>query len=114
MNKYIHAGKKMKVKKGAGKSLTGELLDDKEFVAEDYWINVAGESLWDCDGNPACIEYALRTTFNKYHIPIDDNVVYGKVGLYGHLFHETELELIAQTDEQPEETVSKKRRKYRL
>ena len=94
MKTYEHAGKKLRIKKGAGKSFTGELLDGKEFEAEDYWINIAGKTLWHCDGNPACLEYAVRTCDCR-HIPIDDKVIYGKVGLYGHLLHESELEVIS-------------------
>lgn len=94
MKAYEHAGKKLRIKKGAGKSVTGELLDGKEFVAEDYWINISGKTLWLCDGNPACLEYAIRTCDYR-HIPIDDKVIYGKVGGYGHLFHESELEVIS-------------------
>lgn len=47
------------------------------------------------DGNPACLEYAIRTAVQQLKVPaFDDKVVYGKVGGFGHLFHETELEEI--------------------
>lgn len=93
MNKYKYSGKTLRVKQGAGISFNGELLDEKEFVAEDYWINITGKSWMVSNGNPACIEYALRTGLNELNVPIDDNVVYGKIGYFGHLFHECELEV---------------------
>ena len=92
MEKYKYAGQKLTVKKGAGISSMGELLDGKEFIAEDYWINVAGKS-WKyyVGGNPAVMEYLFRGLFKKIPLPMDDDVVYGKIGDYGHLFHISEL-----------------------
>lgn len=64
-------------------------LDGKEFLVEDYWINVAGKSWMLCDGNPACLKYAMRSAFAG--LPTDNNVLYGKVGMLGHLVHESEI-----------------------
>jgi hypothetical protein len=63
-------------------------------LIEDKQINVTGKS-WMCDeGNPACICYALR--INDENIPVDNNVYYGhietKIGSFGELVHESELE----------------------
>lgn len=62
-----------------------------EILIEDLWKNVAGKSWMFCDGNPACIIYALRSIENN--LPIDDAVYYGKIGLFGHLVHLSELEI---------------------
>ncbi len=64
-------------------------LDGQEFIVEDWWINVAGRSWMSCDGNPGCLKYAIRSAMAG--LPIDDEVVYGHVGAFGHLVHESEL-----------------------
>lgn len=93
--KYKYAGKKLKVKEGAGRLSLGMLAEGLIFEAEDYWINITGKSWGNCNGNPACIEYALRTATQKLKTPFyDDKVVYGKIDGFGHLFHESELELM--------------------
>jgi hypothetical protein len=45
----------------------------------------------DCDGNPACLIYALRS--GLMGLPTDDEVLYGKVGIFGHLVHISEIEI---------------------
>ena len=42
-----------------------------------------------CDGNPACLKYAVRSAFAM--LPTDDNVLYGKVNGLGHLVHISEV-----------------------
>lgn len=93
MEKFRYAGKLLKIKKGAGYSTMGELLDGKELLVEDYWMNVSGRSWKKVEGNPAVMEYIIRSMKRKEPLPMDDNVVYGKVGYYGHLFHVSELVL---------------------
>lgn len=98
MEKYKFAGQRLTVKNGAGISLMGEMLDGKEFIAEDYWMNVAGKS-WKCvDGNHAVMEYIVRSLKRITPPPMDDEVVYGKIGGYGHLFHVSELLIPGQRE----------------
>lgn len=59
------------------------------FRIEDWWDRIVGKSWGVCDGNPACLHYAMRSGFGG--LPPDDEVVYGKVGAYGHLIHASEL-----------------------
>ena len=66
-------------------------LKGQEYRIEDWWINVGGGSWMWAKGNPACLKYAMRTGFTKPPIPCDDNVLYGKVGMLGHLIHESEI-----------------------
>lgn len=66
-----------------------DTLNGQEFVVEDWWINVAGQSWMTCDGNPACLRYAIRSAGAQ--LPIDNEVVYGKVGIAGFLVHASEL-----------------------
>lgn len=63
------------------------LVKDAKYHVEDLWINVAGKSWMDCDGNPACLNYAARSV----GLPIDDKVLYGKIGGLGYLVHESEI-----------------------
>ena len=59
-----------------------------EFRVEDWWDRVAGKSWTRCDGNPACI-YAFRAGTSS--LPPDDEVLYGKIGAFGHLVHISEI-----------------------
>lgn len=66
-----------------------------EYWIEDWWDHLTGESWQDSDGNPACMMYALRGTGfqsgTMRSLPWDDEVVYGKIGAFGHLVHVSEL-----------------------
>lgn len=64
-----------------------------EFHIEDWQDRIVGRSWMDCDGNPACLVYAVRTSNSKY-FHLDDEVVYGhrKDG-FGLLVHVTELDI---------------------
>lgn len=79
----------------AGKTVTiatGEYAGMR-YRVEDYWDRVAGKSWMNCDGNPACLQYAMRTgTVDK--VPTDDEVLYGKLGPFGHLIHVSEIEAV--------------------
>ena len=61
------------------------------YYVEDWWDRVHGESWMFCDGNPACLIYAVRTSLSEAPIPTDDEVLYGKIGPFGHLVHITEI-----------------------
>lgn len=83
----------------AGKKVTIKQLDPdmdglsgREYLVEDYWDRVAGKSWMVCDGNPACMNYAIRTGLSNHKVPFDDEVLYGKVGHLGHLIHVSEIE----------------------
>lgn len=76
-------------------------IGGKKMLVEDWWDMVSGQSWRDCTGNPACLNYALRIGFvisidpSKMNMLDDpkcyDEVVYGKVGSFGHLVHISEL-----------------------
>ncbi len=63
-------------------------LGDAEYRVEDWWDRVAGKSWMDCDGNPACLAYAVRSAGR---FPLDNEVVYGKSHGMGYLVHVSEL-----------------------
>ncbi len=81
-----------------------------EFRVEDWWDCVSGDSWMNAKGNPACLVYAMRTGSATYGVPMDDEVLYGKVGGFGHLLHISELEdkdtNATQTGETNEPTTS--------
>lgn len=68
-----------------------------EFRVEDWWDRVTGKSWMLCDENPICIDYAMRTGFSEIPIPTDNEVLYGKIGPFGHLVHISEIEVEAVT-----------------
>lgn len=59
------------------------------FKIEDWWQNVFGKSWMSSDGNPAALMYAMRSGFSD--LPTDNEVVYGKIGAFGFLIHQSEL-----------------------
>src|SRR5262245_58928847 len=56
---------------------------------EDWWDHLTGISWMFSDGNPATLIYAMRAGLNG--LPTDDEVVYVKIGGFGHLVHTSEL-----------------------
>lgn len=91
LEKYKYAGQTLITKSNVGMSSFMTDLGNKEFIAEDYWININDESWKDSNGNPAALEYAFRIGTRIGEIPLDDRVVYGKIDGLGHMFHESEL-----------------------
>lgn len=87
-----YAGITVKVKDHVGADpMTGSSLAEQDFTIEDWWENVYGCS-WMCsDGNPAALNYAFRVGVAAYRIPLDNDVLYGKIGSFGFLFHVSEL-----------------------
>lgn len=83
------AGKTVKLKPSATHFQVHD-FGGSEFRLEDWWDRVSGNPWGLCKGNPACIVYAMRCATNK--LPFDNEVVYGKVGHFGHLVHISELE----------------------
>ena len=60
-----------------------------QYRIEDYWDRLGQGSWGDGVGNPACLQYAIRSTQDG--LPYDDEVLYGKIGPFGHLVHVSEL-----------------------
>jgi hypothetical protein len=66
------------------------LVEDAEYHVEDWWQNVYGSSWMFAQGNPAALIYAMRTGVGG-GVPIDDEVLYGKIGSFGYLVHVSEV-----------------------
>lgn len=79
------AGQTVKVDFGAGGNIEGI----QEYRVEDWWDKLTGGSWMVATGNPAALMYAIRS--GKNSLPLDDEVVYGKVGSFGHLAHVSEI-----------------------
>lgn len=65
-----------------------------DFILEDWWDHLT-DTPWimsAMDGNPAAIVYGIRLGESPT-IPHDGEVVYGKIGAFGHLVHTSELVL---------------------
>lgn len=89
-----YVGMTVKIKEDVGPDpMTGQSLAGQDFVVEDWWQNVSGCSWMNSDGNPAALTYAVRTGMAAYHVPLNNEVVYGKIGMTGYLLHITELVL---------------------
>jgi hypothetical protein len=96
MNGTIHtnphplAGHTVRLRAGVTDPVRDMVTAGAEFRIEDWWDRTHGNSWTDSPSNPAAFQYGLRI-FRIGHIPLDDEVVYGKIGAFGHLVHNTEL-----------------------
>lgn len=81
------AGKKVKLQVKGGTHPDFE--DGSAFRIEDWWQNVYGQSWMYAQSNPAALKYAVRSAI--VGLPLDNEVVYGKVDHFGLLIHITEL-----------------------
>ena len=71
--------------------MTVKTKSGHDFIVEDWWQNVFGESWMYADGNFAALQYAVHRA--EMDLPLDNEVLYGKIGGLGVLYHVTELEL---------------------
>ena len=84
------AGKTVKIKSTASHPQVSD-FGGSEYRVEDYWDRLMDKSWMHCYGNPACLIYAVRGVSNN--LPHDDEVLYGKVGRFGHLVHVSEIDV---------------------
>jgi hypothetical protein len=84
------AGKKVQLRAGVSDPERGMVTAGAEFEVQDWWDRVSGKSWTKCPGDTAVFQYGMRI-FSLGTIALDDEVVYGKIGPYGHLVHNTEL-----------------------
>jgi len=83
------AGKKMRIKAGVKHPHHPDFAGSIYHV-EDWWDRLGLGSWMQCGSNTACLIYTRRLAIND--LPMDNSVVYGKVGSFGHLLHVSELE----------------------
>lgn len=88
-------GKKFKVKKYIGNGALGRKLGGKIFIAEGYWHELTGKSWADSSlGNPAVLEFVNRNLDRYIDTKEENDVIYGHIDGFGHLFHKNELKRI--------------------
>ena len=61
-----------------------------DFHLEDWNDRVLGQSWMFASYHPAAMAYAVRS--GTAGLPADNEVVYGKVGSFGHLVHISEIQ----------------------
>ena len=59
------------------------------FVVEDWWDRINGKGWNESEGNPAAMMYGIRASVSG--LPLDNEVVYGKINGLGHIVHVSEL-----------------------
>lgn len=93
MHKESHpqAGQTVRIKDGTVDPAQELVVGGAEYEIEDWWDLLTGSSWMHQNGNPAALHYAIRSAANN--LPLDDEVVYGKIENLGHLVHVSELEL---------------------
>ena len=85
----ILSRKTVTIKKGVSHPQLGDMTG-MEYEVEDWWDRDSGGSWMTANGNPACLIYAVRKAQNN--LPMDNEVLYGKIGPFGHLVHISEIE----------------------
>lgn len=83
----------VRIREGVTDPAQGAVVAGAEYHVEDLWQKVAGKSWMDSTGNPAALHYAMRAAASN--LPIDNDVLYGKIGSFGHLVHVSEIEPLA-------------------
>ena len=86
----------VRIRDGVTDPARGIVVGGAEYEIEGLWNSprIGGKSWMDSNGNPACLHYAMRSAANG--LPIDNNVLYGKIGGLGHLVHVSEIEPLAE------------------
>lgn len=83
------AGQVVKISDGVADPVQKAVQPGAEYTIEDWWDRMAGRSWREVHGNPACLHYAVRAKSND--LPVDEEVLYGKIGPFGHLVHVSEI-----------------------
>lgn len=89
-NKSEFAGKTIKLKD----TVVG--MRGESFEVEDYFDRLAGESWMACSGNISVLSYSIRAGVSNrlgITIPLDNEVLYGKIRGLGYLVHVCELDV---------------------
>lgn len=68
---------------------TVKLKDGREYRIEDYADRVLGRSWMMANGNPCALKYAVRSAVD--HLPLDNEVLYGKIDGLGEMIHISEI-----------------------
>lgn len=83
------AGRTVLLAPGVTDPARGLVTGGRPFQVEDWWDHLTSRSWMEAGNNPAALQYAIRS--GMAHLPIDDDVIYGKIDECGHLVHASEL-----------------------
>lgn len=86
--KHPQAGETVRIR-FAGEGRPQVAGREHDFVIEDWWDHLTGGSWMFANGNPAATVYAIRAGLAG--LRVDDDVVYGHIGNFGHLVHSSEI-----------------------
>lgn len=86
------SGTTVLLKDGINDPYMGAIPAGSEYDVEGYWDDLTGGSWMFANGNPAALNYAIRSA--TIGLPLDNNVLYGKVGAFGYLVHVSEIERV--------------------
>lgn len=89
MTRVDYAGKTVTIPNGLNDP-SASVPPGSEYRVEGYWDEITGGSWMNANGNFACMNYAVRSAFAN--LPLDNDVLYGKVGALGFLVHVSEVE----------------------
>jgi hypothetical protein len=83
------AGKTVVLNDTASDPVQKQVEPGNLFQVEDWWDVLTGKSWTVSNGNWAAMHYGMRIATSG--LPLNDEVVYGKIGAFGHLVHVSEL-----------------------
>ncbi|MGH7792055.1 MAG: hypothetical protein ACREOB_07030 [Thermodesulfobacteriota bacterium] len=85
-----YKGQTVRIKAGVTDPVQNLVVEGAKYEIEEWWDKLTGGSWHFAKGNPAAVQYAVRAAFNN--LPLDDEVLYGKIDRLGHLVHISEIE----------------------
>lgn len=86
------AGTTVRIREGVKDPVQGAVVGGAEYRVEDWWDRVGSQPWGMAQDNPACLHYAMRIISQDPAIPVDGDVLYGKIGYFGHLVHISEVD----------------------
>jgi len=93
------AGRRVRIKPGVAHPEIPNFGGSEIFV-EDWWDRVHGRSWMAANGDPPVLAYLVRTGFAGHRVPIDNEVLCGRVGHLGCLVHVSELDLETESNKE--------------
>lgn len=88
-SKHPYADRYIRLNNTARDPHRGIVTPGKQFRVIDWWDRLGGGSWQQVEGNFAVGFYRARV--EALGLPLDDEVVYGHIGEFGHLVHVSEL-----------------------
>jgi len=86
------AGKLVTIKEGTVDPAQDLVVGGAIYRVEDWWDLLTGKTWAESEGNFAAMHYGFRLGANG--LPMDNEVVYGKIGNLGHIVHVSEIDAV--------------------